>query len=163
MAAMRPPAVPEAPPRVLNDEQLRRLLKACEGREFADRRDAAILRLLVDTGMRRAEIAGLRVEDVDFDHDVAVVLGKGRRPRACPFGRKTAQALDRYLRVRAAHRDAALPALWLGVWGPMTPSGDLPDRPGPGGAGRASGTSTPTSSGTPSPTTGSPRAGRRAT
>ena len=123
MAPMRPPAVPEAPPRVLDDEQLRRLLKACEGREFADRRDAAILRLLVDTGMRRAEIAGLRVEDVDFDHDVAVVLGKGRRPRACPFGRKTAQALDRYLRVRAAHRDAALPALWLGVWGPMTPSG----------------------------------------
>src|SRR5262245_59106919 len=117
MAAMRPPAVPEAPPRVLDDEQLRRLLKACEGREFADRRDAAVVRLLLDTGMRRAEIAGLRVADVDFDHDVAVVLGKGRRPRACPFGRKTAQALDRYLRIRAAHRDAALPALWLGVWG----------------------------------------------
>jgi len=34
--------------------------------------------------MRRGECIGLRVEDVDFDHEVALVLGKGRRPRACP-------------------------------------------------------------------------------
>ena len=36
----------------------------------------------------------------DFDQDVVYVIGKGRRPRACPFGAKTAQALDRYLRER---------------------------------------------------------------
>jgi site-specific recombinase XerD len=51
------------------------------------------------------------------------VLGKGRRPRALPIGRKTAQALDRYLRVREAHRLAHLPDLWVGRNGPMTPSG----------------------------------------
>ena len=76
---------------MLTDDQLRRLLKACQGRAFADRRDTALLRLLLDTGMRRAEIAGLGVGDVDFDHNVALVLGKGRRPRACPFGRKAAR------------------------------------------------------------------------
>ncbi|MFN2418805.1 MAG: tyrosine-type recombinase/integrase, partial [Candidatus Limnocylindria bacterium] len=63
-------------------------------------RDTAIIRLLASTGMRRGECIGLRVEDVDFDHEVALVLGKGRRPRACPFDRQTSRALDRYLRVR---------------------------------------------------------------
>jgi site-specific recombinase XerD len=123
LAHMKPPAVPETPPDVLTDDQLRRLLKACEGADFDARRDTAIVRLFVDTGMRRAEIAGLKVSDIDFEHNVAVVLGKGSRPRACPFGRKATQALDRYLRVRAVRRDADSPALWLGHAGPMTDSG----------------------------------------
>lgn len=123
MAHMKPPAIPEAPPAVLDENQQRRLLKACEGQDFTDRRDMAILRLLIDTGMRRAELAGLKVLDVDFDANVALVLGKGRRPRSCPFGRKAAQALDRYIRARAQHRERDLPALWLGLRGPMTDSG----------------------------------------
>jgi site-specific recombinase XerD len=123
MARMRPPFIPEAPPAVLTDAQLAKLLNACKGYEFAERRDAAMIRLLLDTGMRRAELVGLKVDDVDFENEVALVLGKGRRPRACPFGRKTAQALDRYLRARARHRDAARPELWLGHQGPLTAGG----------------------------------------
>jgi site-specific recombinase XerD len=123
MAKMKPPHIPEQPPAVLTEEELARLLKSCNGKEFADRRDTAFIRLLVDTGMRRAELAGLRVEDIDFDHDVALVMGKGRRPRACPFGRKTAVAIDRYLRARARHRDADLPDLWLGHSVRMTDNG----------------------------------------
>ncbi len=123
MAKMRPPAIPEAPPEVLTEAQLAQLLKACDGKAFEDRRDTAFIRLLIDTGMRRAELGGLKVEDIDFDHDVALVLGKGRRPRACPFGHKTAQALDRYLRARRAHRDAGRPELWIGHLGPMTDNG----------------------------------------
>jgi integrase len=83
------------------------------------------VRLLLDTGMRRAEIAGLKVEDVDLDQQVAIVMGKGRRPRACPFGNKTAQALDRYLRLRPAHSHAQLPELWLAPRGALTDSGIL--------------------------------------
>lgn len=123
MAKMRPPIVPEEPPAVLTDEQVRALLKACDGPGFLARRDTAILRLLLDTGMRRAELAGLKVDDVDLEQGVAVVLGKFRRPRVVPFGRRTAQALDRYLRVRAMHRCAHLPNLWLGKGGPMSDSG----------------------------------------
>lgn len=123
MQNMKPPHVPEEPPAVLTEEQLRKLLKSCDGRSYEDRRDNAIIRLLLDTGMRRAEIAGLKVEDVDLDMNVAIVMGKGRRPRTCPFGRKTAQALDRYLRLRAAHKDSDLPNFWLGRYGPMTDSG----------------------------------------
>ncbi len=123
LANMRPPAVPEEPPTVLRDEDVRALLKACEGTAFDDRRDAAIVRLLFDTGMRRGEAAGLRALDIDFDHDVAHVVGKGRRPRSCPFGRKTAQALDRYLRARTRHPHAASEWLWLGKKGRLTDTG----------------------------------------
>lgn len=123
MANMKPPRVPEEPPPVLTDDQLRRLLKSCEGRDFAGRRDTAIIQLLLDTGMRRAELAGLKMADVDLDQSVALVLGKGGRPRACPFGRKTALAVDRYLRVRQQHREAQRPELWLGHRGKMTDDG----------------------------------------
>jgi site-specific recombinase XerD len=51
---------------------------------------------------------------VDFDLDVLLVLGKGRRERALPFGRKSALALDRYLRARARHPQTRLEWLWLG-------------------------------------------------
>jgi site-specific recombinase XerD len=125
MARMKPPAVPVQPPPVLGEDQLRRLLKACEGTGFEERRDMALLRLLMDTGMRRAECAGLKLADVDFDAEVAIVMGKGRRSRACPFGRRTAQALDRYLRARAKHPAADLGWLWLGKKGRLTDTGIL--------------------------------------
>jgi integrase len=123
METMRPPQVPETPVPVLTEDQLRALLKACEGRSFEDRRDTAIVRVLIDTGMRRGELAGMRLEDVDFDQGVAFVIGKGRRPRTSPFGRKTAVALDRYLRERAHHPHAHLDAFWLGQRGPVKPNG----------------------------------------
>jgi len=123
MDGMKPPSLPEQPVGVIRAEQLVRLLKTCEGRDFTSRRDSAIILLLVDTGMRRAECVGMTVDDVDLDQRMAWVLGKGHRPRALPLGRKTAQALDRYLRVREEHRLAYLPNLWVGRNGPMTPSG----------------------------------------
>jgi site-specific recombinase XerC len=60
----------------------------------------------------------MTLEDVDLDQRIVWVLGKGRRPRALPIGRKTAQALDRCLRAREGHRLAHLPQLWVGPTGP---------------------------------------------
>ena len=125
MERMRPPIVPEEPPDVLTAQQLGALLKACAGDDFEARRDTAIVRLLLDTGMRRGELAGLKVDDVDFDNDVVIVMGKGRRPRACPYGNKTAKALDRYLRARKRHSAAGLANLWLGAKGALTDNGVL--------------------------------------
>ncbi|MEK6720655.1 MAG: tyrosine-type recombinase/integrase [Chloroflexota bacterium] len=125
MERMRPPIVPEEPPAVLREAELKATLDACAGSSFEDRRDTAIVRLLLDTGMRRAELAGLKVDDVDLDQQVAIVMGKGRRPRACPFGSKTAQALDRYVRLRLAHPFADRPELWLARKGVLTDSGVL--------------------------------------
>jgi len=123
MERMRPPAVPEQPVAVFTDEELSRLLAACRGNTFENRRDTAILRLLIDTGMRAGELTGLAVADVDFDQDVAFVMGKGRRGRAVPFGLKTADALRRYLRARARHPAKERLELWLTKKGAMTDSG----------------------------------------
>ena len=123
MEKIRPPIIPEEPPAVLTAEQIRRLFKACEGAGFLARRDMAVLRLLLDTGMRRSELAGLKVEDVDLEEGTAIVLGKFRRPRVVPFGRRSAQAVDRYLRVRALHRLSDRPELWLSKSGVMSGNG----------------------------------------
>lgn len=123
MARMKAPAVPERTTAILSDSDVRKILRTCEGRAFDDRRDAAIIRLLFDTGMRRAECAKMALDDIDLDEDVVYVIGKGRRPRTCPIGARASQALDRYLRVRAAHKLANLPNLWLGQMGPLTPDG----------------------------------------
>ena len=124
MAKMTPPMLPEVPVPVLSDEELRALLATCAGKDFDELRDQAILRLFIDAGMRVGELAGLEVAHIDIDDDnVAFVMGKGRRPRACPFGAKTARALDRYLRARKSHTHAALPALFLTRFGAMSDSG----------------------------------------
>lgn len=114
MARMRPPTIPEVPIPVPTDDQLSSLLKVCDGRQFVARRDTAIIRLFLDTGMRLAELAGLTLGDVDLDAGVAVVLGKGRRPRSCPFGDKTTLALDRYQRDRGRQpRTGKITAFWI--------------------------------------------------
>lgn len=58
MERMRAPAVPLNPPPVLSDEESARLLAACRGTDLIARRDLAMLSLLLDTGIRRGELAG---------------------------------------------------------------------------------------------------------
>ena len=74
----------DVPPPVLTEDQVRALLRVTGGRDFESRRDHAIFRLWLDTGLRRSELAGLRVEDVDFGYGVVRVLGKGRQVRGSP-------------------------------------------------------------------------------
>ena len=93
MERMRSPTVPEDPPAVLSDVELRALLKACESSDFAARRDMAVLRTFIDTGARLSEIANLRMENVDLDDQTLTVVGKGSRVRVLPIGAKTVKAI----------------------------------------------------------------------
>jgi integrase len=113
MDGLRPPLVPEVPAPVLTDDQLRAIIKACDGRTFVQRRNLALVRLFLDTGCRRGEIAGLKVDDVDRTVDQVTVLGKGRRPRVVPYGTTTAIAVGRYLRERDRQKYARSEWLWL--------------------------------------------------
>jgi integrase/recombinase XerC len=95
MDGMRPPQLPEQPVGVVRAEQLTRLLRTCEGRDFTSRRDSAVILLLVDTGMRRADCAGMTLDDVDQDQGssgcLARAAGRGRsRSVARPPRRSTA-------------------------------------------------------------------------
>ncbi|ORV90663.1 hypothetical protein AWC11_12015 [Mycobacterium interjectum] len=115
---------PEPPPvPILDDDELAALLAACKGKRFADRRDEALIRLLIDCGLRVSEVTGIDLDDLDLDGETVTVTGKGSRIRSAYFGAKTAQALDRYLRERAKHRHASSAALFLGERGRFTPDG----------------------------------------
>jgi site-specific recombinase XerD len=114
MAGLEKPKGTPKPVDVLTDDEIERLFKITSGADFDGRRDHAILRVLFDCGVRISELAGLTVDDVDLvDHDVIHVLGKGRKPRAVPFGAKTGRALDRYRRLRATHKHADDPRFFL--------------------------------------------------
>lgn len=123
MTTVRRPKQVEHLPPVLAVTQLEAVLGACRGDGFTERRDAALVRLFVGTGARLAEVAGLRVEDVDLDAGTVRVMGKGRRERVVYMGTKAIKAMDRYQRVRGRHREAGSDAWWLGRHGPMTASG----------------------------------------
>ena len=123
MRNMSPPKVAEQPVDVPKVEDLQRLLATCAGNTFEDRRDTAIIRLFADSGLRLAELTGLKIDDIDLSGGMVGVTGKGNRYRVSSFGRKTAKAIDRYLRARRGHSDADSPAVWLGLKGPLSTSG----------------------------------------
>lgn len=122
MGRMRPPKLDEKQVGVISRADIEKLFQVCSGRTFEDRRDTAILRVLL-TGARLAEVAGLKIEDTDLDREELYVVGEGRRERILPISPKTVKALDRYLRERARHKDSALPWLWVATRGRLTDSG----------------------------------------
>lgn len=123
MAGMQAPAPAAKPVPVLTDDELTALIKACGGRDFTSRRAEAMIRTLLDTGVRVSELCGLAVDDLDLDRETALVRGKGNKIRPVYFAARTVRALDRYLRVRRAHRWAHLPALWLTQRGALSTDG----------------------------------------
>lgn len=123
MAKMTPPHVPEKEVPVIADGDLEALMKATAGTDFESRRDRAILSLFIDVGLRIAEMAGLRIVDLNMEEREITVVGKGRRPRSLRFTTPTRTDLRRYLRLRAKHSHADDASLWLGRQGKMTGSG----------------------------------------
>jgi integrase/recombinase XerD len=124
MVNLKPPKVGDKLVPVFTDDELAAMLAACKGGGFQNRRDAAVISLFKDTGIRLSELAGLSLDDVSLAGREATVTGKGDKQRTVRFTYDTARALDRYTRERARHSVTRISALWLGMrGGPMTPSG----------------------------------------
>lgn len=132
--SMQPPKLDEPVVPVLADEQLRALIAACAAppgektglASLRHRRDEAIVRLLLETGVRAGECLNLGVVDVSLLERTAIVRrGKGGKGRTVAFGDDAARAIDRYLRVRRLHRLADTPELWLGARGKRLAYGGL--------------------------------------
>jgi integrase len=99
-------------------EELTRLERACVGRSFAQRRDTAIITVLRATGIRLAEVAGLRYDpgdprrsDIDLWQRQITVRGKGGKDRIVRVGYQAVRSLDRYIRARSRHAQAWRPQL----------------------------------------------------
>lgn len=91
---------------VLDEHVVEDLLKVTEGRGFTERRDHAIIRLLLN-GPRREEVARLDVESLDLDSAVRTALLpglKGHAARRIGLGNKDVLAIQRWLRAREQHR-----------------------------------------------------------
>jgi integrase/recombinase XerD len=115
LLGLKPPKLDRKVTPALTDDELKLLIKQCQGKKLVDRRDEAIVRLMAETGMRAGELIGLRVGDVDLDRGLVVIRrGKGGKGRICPFGAQTTAAIDRYLRT-ARHKltDATSGPLWV--------------------------------------------------
>ena len=127
MRGIRHPKVPVRNKPPLSEDQLRALLATAAGDGFEDRRDHAIIRVLVDTGMRVSGLAGLRLfyldkqgserTDVHLGRKRLIITLKGSDQIEVPVGRKSVAAIDRYLRARARHPERESEWLWLGVRG----------------------------------------------
>ena len=90
------------PRHILSVAEVEQVLNAClHGDVSTDPlglRDRAMLETLYSTGMRRAEITGLRTDDVDFNRGTVFVRqGKGAKDRVVPIGERACRWVEKYL------------------------------------------------------------------
>jgi integrase len=121
----------------LTKEEGAKLIRACSGRDFRQRRDLAIIRVLIDTGVRAGGLLGMTYadgfpeldnpgrSDVFLDHDPPLLRFrlKGGDTHFVDISPKTVLALDEYLRARRAHRNGDLANLWVTPYVGLTTSG----------------------------------------
>lgn len=117
MLRVRQPKTPVKLIPIIRDEDTKKLLDNCKGKDFVQVRDEAIIRTLANTGARLSEVANLQLSDVDLSLDTVHYHGKGAKDRRVRLGPKTARAISRYLRARSSHRAVGLPDLWIAVRG----------------------------------------------
>ena len=120
---IKPPSLDEKTVPVVSEDQMRDLLiltnpalAKTPAHRFRLVRNQAVLYMLFDTPGRLAEISKIRLEDMDLETGVVLVMGKGRRERWMPIGDAAKSALLDYL----LEREKLLPntdALWVSEQG----------------------------------------------
>lgn len=117
-ASIRKPREPKPIVHALTVDQVKALINATRGRGTIGERDEALIRLLVDTGLRISEALSLRLEDVNLqDGCISVRLGKGQKDRIVFMGVKTVRAMTRYIRKKGG---LAAGTLFTSCNGPLT-------------------------------------------
>jgi len=96
--------VPSRLPVCLALEEAEKLLQAAAAGSQPER-DSAILRVMLQAGLRVSELLRLRVEDIDFAERCLLIQGKGEQQRLVPLTRNTEGALKAYLAVRIPSAD----------------------------------------------------------
>lgn len=115
---LRPPKAEKRLPNTPSVDDMARLLASGETPGDAQAavwqaRDLAMFELMYSSGLRRAELIGLNLGDVDLDAGEVKVLGKGAKTRVVPVGTRALTALRHWLSLRdRVARDT--PALFVG-------------------------------------------------
>lgn len=100
------PRAEQRKPKVLRVGEVQNMLGNRRTNQHAFR-DRAIIELLYGSGLRRAELAGLSLDDVDFPARTAIVVGKGNKRRMTMLTEASIIAMQTYLHVRPASDDRA--------------------------------------------------------
>jgi len=105
-----PPKAPKRLPHVMSEPEVGKLLRTrVAGKSDEQRlRDIAMMELLYASGIRRAELVGLNLSDVDLDRRLMRVIGKGNKQRTVFINQAAADAIRNYLSVRPRSTDEAL-------------------------------------------------------
>ncbi|MCA1697875.1 MAG: site-specific integrase [Actinobacteria bacterium] len=100
-------------PRGISRADARALLSCCDRRQALGRRDYAIIITLLRLALRRGEVAGLTLDDIDWRAGELVVRGKGARQSRLPLPADVGEAIASYLRrgrPRSSRREVFLRA-----------------------------------------------------
>ena len=120
--------IPEPPKElqaVPTEEQVSRLLEQPDTSWPYGLRDRALMEVAYGTGMRRGELASLKILDIDLGIGLIRVMGKGRKERVVPVGEAAARWVGEYIataRPKLLRGDGDEQAVWIDRLGkPMTP------------------------------------------
>lgn len=120
-AAVRAPKAAKRLPATLDADSIARLLDIRDDSPLAVR-DKAIMELFYSSGLRLAELAQLRWEQLDLASGTVQVRGKGNRSRIVPVGRKAREALLEWRKARAGLAALEEPAVFVSRSGkPLAP------------------------------------------
>ena len=85
------------PKQGITREEIDKLLKSIKLHSYFPERDAMIVMLLADTGLRKKSILGLKMKDVDLRKNTVFVFEKDQNYHTKSFGQSTAKAITKYL------------------------------------------------------------------
>lgn len=91
-------------PKVIREDALNDLLNyEDENIDHKSLRDRLVIDLLYMTGMRRSELIGLKMDDINFETNAIKVLGKGNKERLIPISDELLERINTYLKAKLDH------------------------------------------------------------
>jgi site-specific recombinase XerD len=97
LSGLKIPKANEISMEPLSEAEITRLMSCFSLNLEMGCRNAAMIWLFLDTGLRCAELVGLEMQNLFLDTKRLKILGKGRKERIVPFGHQTRRMLDRYI------------------------------------------------------------------
>lgn len=108
MAKVSAPRQPKRLPVFFKENELEHLYdEGLFADDFIGQRDRLMLRMLYETGMRRSELAGLKVQSVDFSSLSVKVLGKRNKERIIPIESELAHNISEYIALKEQEKGAS--------------------------------------------------------
>jgi len=113
-----PPKLPDIIKPAFTDDELKAIINSCVG--SLGLRNRAMVLVLIDTGIRREELAKIKIVDINLDARLISITGKGRKQRLTPISSRTLKTIWQYLKMRKNPSEF----LWLTEEGkPLTGDG----------------------------------------